>query len=137
MSAPIIRLRAALLVCALAGCGGSSGTPGTSPPPPPPPPPLPPPVASATVEVRNNFFTPESVVLMAGGQVTWSWTGSGHSVTSVLTPGFTPSAPVSNAPFTHGPIVFSAPGTYQYICTVHGAVANGQTTGMRGEVIVQ
>ncbi|MGQ0701942.1 MAG: cupredoxin domain-containing protein [Gemmatimonadales bacterium] len=91
----------------------------------------------ANVEVRNDVFVPETVVLQVGGTVTWNWIGIQHSVTSVLSPMFAPSSAVQNAPFTHGPITFNTPGTYHYICTVHGSVAGGQTAGMRGMIIVQ
>jgi plastocyanin len=94
-------------------------------------------VATATVEVRDNFFTPETVLLLVGGQVTWSWVGQGHTVTSVLSPSFAPNSAVQSAPFTHGPITFPTAGSYRYICSVHGSVSNGQTTGMQGVIIVQ
>ena len=83
------------------------------------------------------MFTPETVVLEAGGTVTWSWVGQDHNVTSVLSPSFAPNSQTRSAPFTFGPVTFSTPGTYHYICTVHGNVAGGQTTGMRGIIIVQ
>jgi len=122
----------------LAGCGGSSPTYPPSPPPgPPPPPPPPSPVSAATVEVRNTSFSPETVVLNAGGTVTWTWVGQGHSVTSVLSPGFAPNSAVESAPFTLGPITFPTPGTYRYICSIHGSASGGQTSGMRGVIIVQ
>ncbi len=130
-----LRIRYGLLLAgALSACGGSEPS-FTNPPPPPPPPG--PPAGSATVEVRNNFFSPETVTLVAGGQVTWTWIGQDHNVTSVLAPSFSPNSITTNAPFTHGPIMFPAPGTYRYICTVHGGVSNGQTTGMRGAIVVQ
>ncbi len=125
-----------LVALALSGCGGS-GSSITNPPSPPPPPPPPTPVPSATVDVRNNFFDPATVALIVGGQVTWNWVGQDHNVTSVLTPGFAPTSPTSNAPFTHGPVMFPTPGTYRYVCTVHGGVSNGQPTGMNGTIVVQ
>lgn len=126
--------RSLVFAVLLAACGGSSST-SVNPPPPPPPPG--PPVAVATVEVHNNFFSPETVSLLAGGEVTWRWIGQGHNVTSVLTPTFAPNSRTEDAPFTHGPIRFNTPGSYRYICTVHGSVVNGQTTGMRGVIVVQ
>jgi plastocyanin len=89
------------------------------------------------VEVRNNSFNPESVSLLAGGMVTWTWIGQGHTVTSVLNPSFAANTAVESAPFTLGPIVFPAAGSFRYVCTVHGGLANGQTTGMRGVIVVQ
>lgn len=128
------RLSGLMAAMLLVACGSSSSI--VNPPPPPPPPPGPP-VAAATVEVRNNVFAPETVSLMAGGTVTWNWVGQDHTVTSVLSPSFGPNTAIENAPFTHGPITFPTPGSYRYICTVHGNVANGQTTGMRGVIVVQ
>lgn len=87
--------------------------------------------------MRNSFFSPETVTLTRGGTVTFRWVGSGHTVTSVLTPAFSANTAVENAPFTLGPITFNTAGTYNYICTVHGVVAGGQTSGMRGVIIVQ
>jgi plastocyanin len=124
---------AALLLLAI-GCGG--GTSGPNPPPPPPPGPPPPPVDAGSVEVRNNFFSPETITVRAGGTVTWTWIGQNHNVTSVLSPTFGPNSITANAPFTHGPITFSTPGTYQYICTIHGSISGGQPVGMHGVIVV-
>lgn len=88
-----------------------------------------------TVKVQNNQFAPVEARVTVGGTVTWEWEASNHSVTSVLTPSFQ-SAPVSNSGFTLGPLTFSTAGTYRYICTVHGVVSNGQTSGMAGSVVV-
>ena len=99
----------------------------------------PPPPTSATVQVQSNFFQPSSVTIAVGGTVTWNWAGSDHSVTPVLSPVFGNPAGsgVQNAGFTYGPITFTTAGTYRYICTVHGGVSGGTTTGMAGTVIVQ
>jgi plastocyanin len=86
--------------------------------------------------VRNDFFNPEVITINAGGTVTWTWVGQNHNVTSVLSPTFASNSPTRDAPFTHGPLTFTTPGTYHYICTVHGAVVGGETTGMRGRVVV-
>ena len=132
----LIQLRSSLVLAGLAlACSGSQTT--NPPPPPPPPAPPGPPVLSATIQVRNNVFSPETVRLLAGGQVTWTWVGQDHNVTSVLAPTFSPNSVTELPPFTHGPITFSTPGTYRYICTIHGGVSSGQTTGMRGVIIVE
>jgi plastocyanin len=122
----------AFVVASSAGCadGGNGGT--SLPPPPPPPPPAP-----GTVAVRNDEFVPATITVTVGGTVTWIWEGQDHNVTSVLAPAFGPNSQTRNAPFTHGPLTFNTPGTYRYICTIHGAVSGGQTTGMRGVVVVQ
>ena len=76
-------------------------------------------------------------MLTRGGTVTFRWIGSGHTVTSVLSPTFAADTPLENAGFTLGPITFNNPGTYNYICTIHGNVSSGQTSGMNGVIIVQ
>ncbi len=134
---PSMRLLAILLLTACGGGSTVSPPPAPPPGPPAPPPPPPSPVSSATVQVQSNSFSPATVVLNVGGTVTWQWVGSGHTVTSVLTPGFSANTGVHNAGFTLGPITFSTPGTYHYICTVHGGVSGTQTTGMAGTIIVQ
>ena len=130
-----------VLGCCLAlgaGCGSGGTTPNGQDGPSqyPQQPPAGNPVTAATVEVANNSYNPASVSLAAGGSVTWTWVGSGHSVTSDGSPSFTPNAPVRNAPNTLGPVVFSAPGNYQYYCTVHGG-AGGYGGGMLGTIFVQ
>jgi len=89
------------------------------------------------IEVRNNAFFPVVDTVAVGGTVTWNWVGSGHNVTSVLTPAFSPASATENTGFTFGPITFNVAGTYRYICTIHGFV-NGQTTsGMAGTIVVR
>ncbi|HET8649954.1 MAG TPA: plastocyanin/azurin family copper-binding protein [Gemmatimonadales bacterium] len=99
---------------------------------------VPPPAPThADIQVQNDAFVPQSVTIAAGGTVTWTWVGQGHNVTPVLSPTFAGPSTTASAPFTYGPITFNAPGTYQYICTVHGALINGQPSGMRGTIVVQ
>ena len=112
---------------ALVGCGGAGTTPSgqNGPSQYPQQPPAGNPVASASVDVLNNAFSPASVSLTAGGTVTWTWVGSGHSVTSDGQPSFSPTAPVSNAPRTLGPVVFSTAG--QYNTTARSTAGPGAT----------
>lgn len=120
-----------------AACGGGkSSSTGPTDTGYPQQPPAGNPVTTATVQVTNNAFSPASVSLSSGGSVTWTWVGSGHSVTSDGQPSFTPNAPVVSAPYTLGPVVFASPGTYQYYCTVHG-VSGGYGGGMLGTIFVQ
>lgn len=136
----MIAVRPALLGCISAAIMACSG--GTTPSGPqgpsqyPQQPPAGNPVAAASVDVVNNAFSPTSVLISAGGSVTWSWVGSGHSVTSDGQPSFSPNAPISNSPFTLGPVVFANAGTYQYYCSAHGG-AGGYGGGMLGSVFVQ
>src|ERR1044071_2477157 len=96
-------------------------------------------VLSATIEVRDNVFSPSTVLLKAGGTVTWTWVGTdGHSVTPEGSPLLPASAPVSTKPNSLGPVAISAPGTYRYICTAHGSADGyGGYTGMTGTITVQ
>ena len=125
------RLGAALLVLQ-AACGSSSGYPsdpggGSSNP-----------VQAATISVDNPYnFTPSTVRVVKGGTVTWTWTGTGHNVTSVLSPSFSPGSGTHDAPFTYGPVTFANAGSYRFICSVHGAVSGSNVSGMNGTVTVQ
>ena len=97
----------------------------------------PPPPTSITIQVNNDFFSPQVDTVAAGGTVTWNWNGGPHNVTSVLSPSFT-SSTTQTAPATFGAITFSTAGTYQYICTIHGSLVGGQTpSGMHGTVVVE
>lgn len=117
------------------GCGGGNGgitgttqLPGVPAGPPP---------AAASVSVNDNFYSPGVVLVAAGGTVTWTWAGSGHSVTSTGTPSFSPNSPVRNAGTTLGPVVFATVGNYQYFCTVHGTGGYYGGSQMTGVVYVR
>ena len=121
-------------LAALAGCGGSYGT-GTSggggggP--------------AGSVTVGNNgqiVFTsahnatanPAVDTVAVGGTVTWTWTnnlGVSHSVQSQGSTAFASSPIMSGSGQTYA-VTFTAPGTYQYDCAVHG-------TAMTGTIVVR
>jgi plastocyanin len=98
--------------------GGSTTAPDTTPP-----------SGSATVETPGETFSPASVTVIAGGTVTWRFTGvSRHDVT------FTGERPPGgDVPATDvggtAQRQFPAAGTYAYRCTRHA--------GMTGQVVVQ
>lgn len=120
---------AALLVAAMAGltCGGGGGDSPTENP-----------VAGqpnvVTVEVRDDFYDPQSVTIAPGDTVRWVLRGShaGHTVTE------------RNGAFDSG-FVFGSPGdtfervfpvseagqTFEYACATHSGCC-----GMRGSVRV-
>lgn len=123
----------ALAVISASACGGGGGS--TNPPPPSGN--TPPPVGG--ISVNNNSFSPSSRTVTAGTTVTWSWnscTGSGdpyggggevcveHGVN--FADGVN-SATQGQGTFTR---LFTAAGTYNYHCAVHG-------TAMAGSVTVQ
>lgn len=79
------------------------------------------PAQSATVDVLDNNFSPNAVVVAIGGTVTFHWVGTaGHSVTPSSGATFSPTAGVSYPP-KDMTVTFSAAGTYNYYCIIHGA----------------
>jgi plastocyanin len=81
-----------------------------------------PPVAAPVVEVDDNVFVPDEVVVTAGTEVRWEWVGrAAHDVEGE---GFESDIQVEGS-FTH---TFDAPGTFPYVCTLH--------PGMDGTVYV-
>jgi len=121
-------------LAALAGCGGSYGT-GTSggggggP------------AGSVTVgnngqivfiSVHNGTANPAVDTVAVGGTVTWTWTNNqsvSHSVESQGSTSFASSPIMSGNGQTYA-VTFTAAGTYQYDCAVHGQQ-------MRGTVVVR
>lgn len=84
------------------------------------------PPSEISIQVRNNFFSPQVGTVAAGGAVTWDWVGTGHNVTSNPSPGPLDSG-THDPPFSYQ-ITFPTPGTYHYECTQHA--------GMTGTIIV-
>lgn len=96
------------------------------------------PLQAATVDIVDNQFSPNSVVIVPGGTVTFHWVGTaGHSVTPTGTPTFSPSAGVSYPP-KDLVVTFANPGTYNYYCIIHGSADGyGGQGNMIGTVIVR
>lgn len=88
------------------GGGGGGGTPST------------------TVQVLDNSFSPDSVVISPGATVTWNWSGaySSHNVTFG-------DGPTSGDKLTgtYGR-TFTTAGKYVYTCTIHGPSMRGVVT---------
>lgn len=114
-------LIAALLSAVVACSGGGYGTgPGTPPPPPPPP--------SHTVVATNGLvFTPSTLHVNAGEQVTFSFGSVAHNVFFDAANG-APSNIDGNNANTTTQRSFPTAGTYTYTCHIH--------PGMNGTVIV-
>lgn len=75
----------------------------------------------ANVSVGDNFFDPTAANVAAGGQVTWTWNGAvTHNVTF---PAGTNSSNQASGTFTR---TFATAGTFNYLCTIHGAAMSGQ-----------
>jgi plastocyanin len=84
---------------------------------------------TAGVTLQNIAFNPDSVLLAAGGTVTWTWNDGAivHNVTftTANSPGNCPNASSGTCPLT-----FPNAGTFQYHCTQPGHGA------MTGKVVV-
>ena len=77
------------------------------------------PPTSAAVDVKDNFFSPQTVDIQAGGTVTWTFAGAAaHTVT--FTGG--PDSGVPQASGTFGPVTFTPAGTKNYFCKIHGGM---------------
>jgi len=96
------------------------------------------PEQAVEVEVRDDVFVPNSVVVAVGGTVTFRWIGTnGHSVTPRGASTFSPTAPVSYPP-KDLVVTFSSAGTYHYNCIIHGASDGyGSQGNMIGTVSVR
>ena len=88
------------------------------------------PVATTSVDVRDNSFAPGAISISPMATVTWTWRGSDtHNVV------FEDGQGSSNlqASGTHNR-AFAAAGSFRYRCTTH---STSFTSGMVGTVIVQ
>ena len=127
----------------LAGCNDSTAPSTATPPPttPTPPPTTPTPPsgspapATAAVTVGDIFFRSDHNgssntavdTVAVNGTVTWTWAATvtmPHSVQSLGTPSFTSSAIMTGGGSSYH-FTFTAPGTYQYDCGVHGQLMTG------------
>ena len=109
-------------LAAMAGCGGGgdntpTGTPpgggggGGS--------------TSNSIAVADNSFTPRATTVPSGTTGTWTWGGAAHH--NVTFDDGAASATQITGTYAR---TFSAAGTFNYHCTIHG-------TGMSGSVTVQ
>ena len=76
---------------------------------------------------RNGSSNPAVDTVAVNGTVTWTWATTEalpHSVESTGSPSFTSSGILSGAGNTYQ-FTFTAPGTYQYDCAVHGQLMTG------------
>ncbi len=84
------------------------------------------------LSAHNGTANPAVDTVAAGGTVTWTWTsnqGVPHSVQSQGSTSFASSPIMSGNGQTYA-VTFTAPGTYQYDCAVHG-------TAMKGTIVVR
>ena len=84
------------------------------------------------ISAHNSTANPAVDTVAVGATVTWTWTnnlGVSHSVQSQGSTAFASSPIMSGSGQTYA-VTFTAPGTYQYDCAVHG-------TAMTGTIVVR
>lgn len=84
---------------------------------------------NVTVGQGGTRFTPNTVSIVVGDTVTWTWAGNNHSATSG--PPGTPSGVFDSGIKNSGAIysfTFTSAGAYSYYCRVHGAMMTGTIT---------
>jgi plastocyanin len=105
----------------LSGCGNDDDPTG---PPVGPPGNNDDPVATTSVDVRDNFFQPRAIVVSPEATVTWTWQGSDiHDVTWASGIDL-PDSPVQSSG-TFSVTMPAEEGVYAYQCEVHGAAMSG------------
>lgn len=84
---------------------------------------------TANVSVVNNSFNPGALTISAGMTVIWTWAPDAvlHNVAPVGGTEPTRSGDPRNGPFTDQH-TFNTPGTYNYVCEVHGPSMSGVIT---------
>ena len=132
------------LFTALACGGGGGGSSSYTAPTPQGPPPN-----TVYVGGDNGYgggstaFAPATLTVTAGTQVTFSWQGGTHTVTSYSVSGSPtfPGLPMPGQSSGTYAYTFANPGTYYYRCEYHStaqADPNSEATGMMiGKVVVQ
>jgi plastocyanin len=82
----------------------------------------------AHVEVKDIEFVPAELSVAAGETVVWSWvdTAAPHNV--VANDQTFSSGDATADPDTEFEFTFDEPGTYEYLCTVHGKAMSGTVT---------
>jgi plastocyanin len=109
---------ATLLASPLAACFSDAPAPAE---------PAPPNAASVQASETANVFSPQTVTIGKGGAVTWTFGTRRHNVTFVQTQGVPENVP--NTVSDKATRTFAQPGTFAYVCTLHG--------GMVGTVVVK
>ena len=81
--------------------------------------------ASNTVTLTNFQFTPKSLTIKAGSEVTWEVKEGTHTI--IADKGFFESQTLSaGQKFSHK---FVKPGVYQYYCSFHGSKGGHEMAG--------
>jgi plastocyanin len=88
-----------------------------------------------TIGENGTTFVPDSVEISVGTLFAFTWSGpANHNVMMVNPPFFYCPLDATDPGCTAPP---PWPGVYRYYCSIHGAVVNGQPTGMAGVVVVK
>lgn len=74
----------------------------------------------------GDFFTPNKVAIQRGGQVTWTFGSTEHTVTFTTTGA---PASIASGVSSSQSRTFAQAGTFSYMCTIHA--------GMNGQVVVR
>ena len=93
--------------------------------------------ATITVEVGDNFYRPQNVVVQPGDVVRWVNIGfNNHPTVSDSSPALWQTFVIStsNTTFTSQPL--TTLGTFNYYCSAHSGITNGVRTGMIGSITV-
>jgi plastocyanin len=81
------------------------------------------PATTGAVDVKDNFFSPQSVVIKTGGTVTWTWGGAQfHNVTFTGGPTPRPADGPNQTTGTYTSGAITNVGTYTYHCTNHAGM---------------
>ncbi len=83
-----------------------------------------------TVTVQNFFYSPSSLTINAGDTVRFQWVSGSHPTVSTSGDWVTPVFFPMNSGSPLATLVFPNPGTYNYLCDVHGG------SGMVGSITV-
>jgi uncharacterized repeat protein (TIGR01451 family) len=89
--------------------------------------------ATSTVQVVNNDFTPDPVMINLGDTVNWVWASGGTQHSSTAAPGQSESwdSDLRTQPFSFNHM-FTHTGTFSYYCTLHGFTNTDGTVGVNG-----
>src|SRR3954447_7948954 len=95
-------------------------------------------LATATVHVGSNFFSPSTVTVHPGDTVHWVFDEGVHSTTAVAGLSESWDSDVRTTPGSTFDHTFTNTGSFAYYCTVHGFdQGGGKAGGMSGAVIVK
>ena len=78
---------------------------------------------SSAVQVLDNRYSPTCTTVPTGTTITWTWGGNVSNAHTVTFPTGETSAQQTSGNFQRA---FAAAGTYNYLCTVHGAAMSGR-----------